>query len=54
MLNSIKVDVSRTFQLYKDFDNKAMFDILAVYSYINPKVNYCQGMNLILLKSLSQ
>ena len=47
ILESIEVDVLRSFNNLKDIQPETLKNILRTYAIVNPSLNYCQGMNFI-------
>ena len=48
VLNIIKLDVKRTlFKENIEINREILINILSCIAFINPKINYCQGMNFI-------
>ena len=48
ILNIIKLDVKRTlFKENIEINREILINILSCIAFINPKINYCQGMNFI-------
>jgi hypothetical protein len=47
VIESIDVDVIRSFNNLKDIPQDTLKKILKTYAIVNPDLNYCQGMNFI-------
>lgn len=47
IIESIEVDVLRSFNNLKDIPQEILKNILRTYAIVNPSLNYCQGMNFI-------
>lgn len=52
-VKQIEKDLNRTFPGDKSFNKQELKDILITYSYRNPNVGYCQGLNFIVALLLS-
>lgn len=50
----ISLDVSRSYQNSSEVPSESLKNVLLVYSFYNPEVGYCQGMNYIAGTILSQ
>lgn len=47
ILETIEVDVIRSFNNLKEISHDTLKKILKTYAIVNPDLNYCQGMNFI-------
>ncbi len=44
---AISVDVKRSFNQNKEVSHESLSNVLSSYALVNPKLNYCQGMNFM-------